>query len=195
MKLITANKLNRFFNRGVLPKLLEKLDKTKVLKTMEEVSANTNPENIPNALVVGELYNNLNAQPDFIYDSTGKITGYKTQAGADTVFPFSSGEVSFVSGSASASPVSISFTPSCNTSSVVIGGSRYGGVFTASIKDSSDNVIASALITATAAAENNTVEIVTLEKIACELKANETYYLYIPAQGVKLCSFAFVMYL
>ena len=30
-------------------------------------------------------------QPDFVYDSTGKITGYKTKAGADTVFPFKSG--------------------------------------------------------------------------------------------------------
>lgn len=28
--------------------------------------------------------------PTFVYDATGKITGYKTQAGADTVFPFSS---------------------------------------------------------------------------------------------------------
>lgn len=29
-------------------------------------------------------------QPIFEYDSTGKITGYKTKAGADTVFPFKS---------------------------------------------------------------------------------------------------------
>ena len=28
-------------------------------------------------------------QPTFQYDSTGKITGYKTKAGADTVFPSS----------------------------------------------------------------------------------------------------------
>ena len=33
----------------------------------------------------------LESQPDFVYDSTGKITGYKTKVGADTVFPFSSG--------------------------------------------------------------------------------------------------------
>lgn len=33
-------------------------------------------------------------QPTFQYDSTGKITGYKTKAGADTVFPFS-GEASY----------------------------------------------------------------------------------------------------
>ena len=31
----------------------------------------------------------LESQPIFQYDETGKITGYKTKAGADTVFPFS----------------------------------------------------------------------------------------------------------
>lgn len=30
----------------------------------------------------------LQDQPIFEYDSTGKITGYKTKVGADTVFPF-----------------------------------------------------------------------------------------------------------
>lgn len=29
--------------------------------------------------------------PQFIYDETGKITGYKSPGGADTVFPFSRG--------------------------------------------------------------------------------------------------------
>lgn len=33
----------------------------------------------------------MESQPTFQYDETGKITGYKTKAGADTVFPFSSG--------------------------------------------------------------------------------------------------------
>lgn len=37
----------------------------------------------------------LDEQPDFIYDATGKITGYKTKAGADTVFPFKKGIVTF----------------------------------------------------------------------------------------------------
>ena len=36
-----------------------------------------------------ELNNNLNSHPQFIYDDEGRITGYKTKAGADTVFPFS----------------------------------------------------------------------------------------------------------
>lgn len=30
-------------------------------------------------------------QPTFEYDETGKITGYKTKVGADTVFPFKNG--------------------------------------------------------------------------------------------------------
>ena len=37
-----------------------------------------------------ELYNDLAQQPEWIKDSTGKITGYRTPGGADTVFPFSS---------------------------------------------------------------------------------------------------------
>lgn len=35
------------------------------------------------------LNNNLEAVPQFITDTTGRITGYKTPGGADTVFPFS----------------------------------------------------------------------------------------------------------
>ena len=33
----------------------------------------------------------LQDQPTFEYDETGKITGYKTKVGADTVFPFKNG--------------------------------------------------------------------------------------------------------
>lgn len=40
-------------------------------------------------MLVTVLNNNLAQQPTFIYDSTGKITGYKTTGGADSVFPFS----------------------------------------------------------------------------------------------------------
>ena len=40
------------------------------------------------AKAVNTLSNNL---PQFIYDEEGKITGYKTKDGADTVFPFSGG--------------------------------------------------------------------------------------------------------
>ena len=38
----------------------------------------------------------LESQPIFQYDETGKITGYKTKAGADTVFPFSGGNFKLV---------------------------------------------------------------------------------------------------
>ena len=59
MKLITANKLNRFWENGILPKLGEKIDKVKVLTTTEQVSANTNSENVASALVTKELINDL----------------------------------------------------------------------------------------------------------------------------------------
>lgn len=36
------------------------------------------------------INSSLKDQPTFEYDETGKITGYKTKVGADTVFPFSS---------------------------------------------------------------------------------------------------------
>lgn len=36
--------------------------------------------------------NKLMSRPEWITDSTGKITGYKTPGGADTVFPFNSVE-------------------------------------------------------------------------------------------------------
>lgn len=43
------------------------------------------------AKAVNSLSNDLAQQPEWVYDSTGKITGYKTQeGGAGTVFPFSS---------------------------------------------------------------------------------------------------------
>lgn len=63
----------------------------KVLKTVEEIEATTNPlgKYIAGAGTVEELNNNLMSRPQWITDSTGKITGYKTAAGgADTVFPF-----------------------------------------------------------------------------------------------------------
>ncbi len=90
MKLITANKLNRFWKNGVLAQVNKLVAKTKVLTTVEQVAANTNAENIANALVTKQIYNNLTSHPQFIYDASGKITGYKTRAGADTVFPFNS---------------------------------------------------------------------------------------------------------
>lgn len=97
MKLITANKLNRLWQNGFLPKLGLKIDKTKVLTTIEQVSANTNPENIAGAAVAKELNNNL-MFPDglhFYPDLKDGKRGYNTDAarGADTFVPFSSAEV------------------------------------------------------------------------------------------------------
>lgn len=87
MKMISANKLNRLWKNGVVAKMVAK---TRVLKTKEEILANTSVENVAGAATVKELINKVAAQPNWIIDtSTGKITGYKTPGGADTVFPFS----------------------------------------------------------------------------------------------------------
>lgn len=102
MKLITANKLNRLWQNGFLPKLGLKIDKTKVLTTIEQVSANTNPENIAGAAVAKELINNL-MFPDglkFYPDLQDGKRGFNTDParGADTFFPFKHG-LTFVTGS------------------------------------------------------------------------------------------------
>lgn len=44
------------------------------------------------AKALNTLNNNLMSHPQFICDDTGKITGYKTKVGADTVFPFNCGD-------------------------------------------------------------------------------------------------------
>lgn len=59
----------------------------RVLKTVEEVEANTNVKNLPSAVVVGELINDLGGY-SFGETSDGK-PGYR-KPGADTVTPFSS---------------------------------------------------------------------------------------------------------
>lgn len=63
----------------------------KVLNSKEEIEANKSENMIAGADAVKEVYSSLESQPNFVYDSTGKITGYKTKVGADTVFPFSGG--------------------------------------------------------------------------------------------------------
>lgn len=80
MKLITANKLKRLWNNGIVPKLLEKLDKTRVLTSKEQVQANTNAENVVGALVAKELINDLGGL-SFYEDSNGN----KYVVGADSV--------------------------------------------------------------------------------------------------------------
>lgn len=64
--------------------------KPDLLTTKEQLRANTAAGKSVDALVVKELDNNLMSRPQFIYDVSGKITGYRTKGGADTVFPFSS---------------------------------------------------------------------------------------------------------
>jgi hypothetical protein len=56
MRMISANKLNRLWKNGVVAKMVAK---TKVLKTVEEIAANTNVENVAGATAVKELSNKL----------------------------------------------------------------------------------------------------------------------------------------
>lgn len=67
-----------------------------VLDTGEAIKGNTTAGKVAGALGVKELFTGLsNSLGGFtpVIDSTGKITGYKTKAGADTVFPFSRGVI------------------------------------------------------------------------------------------------------
>ena len=70
----------------IMKRYMGMLVSKKVLTTMEEVEANTNETNLVAAPVVAELNDKLAGQPEFLYDASGKITGYKTPGGADTVF-------------------------------------------------------------------------------------------------------------
>lgn len=66
----------------------------KVLNSKEEIEANTSENMIAGAEAVKEVYSSLMDLGGFkpvIDESTGEITGYKTKAGADTVFPFRGG--------------------------------------------------------------------------------------------------------
>ena len=74
-----------------------------VLDTIEEISANTSGGKFAGALALKNVNNSLGGFTPII-DGTGKITGYKTKVGADTVFPFSSvtnGTFTFINGGSS----------------------------------------------------------------------------------------------
>lgn len=91
MKLISANKLNRLWNNGVVAKMVAK---TKILKTLEEIEANTSEENVAGATALKEVNNNL-MFPDgakFYPDIKNGERGYNTDParGADTFVPFNS---------------------------------------------------------------------------------------------------------
>lgn len=84
-RMISANKLNRFWKNGVVAKMVAKV---RVLKTMEEIAANTDEENIAGASAVAELNNKLSGFEPVLNDA-GEMIGYKTDiGGADTVYPF-----------------------------------------------------------------------------------------------------------
>lgn len=82
MKIITANKLNRLWENGIIAKMV---GKSRVLNTTEEVSANTNAENVTGALAAKEIINDLVSN---VYVGTdGKI--HVVKGGADTGLNFS----------------------------------------------------------------------------------------------------------
>ncbi len=119
--------------------------------------------------------------------------------GADSVLNFSKGadnvSLKIVSGTAKSSPLSIAFKPTCNTSHIIIGGRRYGGVFTTYIRNSSNGIIASTLITATADISGiNGANEVNVNRVNCILEKDKTYNLYIPSQGSGYALFAFAIY-
>ncbi len=73
---------------------------------------NGESENVAASIkVVNQLNNNLNQQPKFIYGSDGKITGYKTPGGADTVFPFYNYRTATGSGATPKSKITCGFKP------------------------------------------------------------------------------------
>lgn len=69
-------------------KRYQTLLRMRILDTVEEVEANTDDGYLMGAKAGAALINDLAQQPEFLYDSSGKITGYKSPGGADTVFPF-----------------------------------------------------------------------------------------------------------
>lgn len=92
MKIATGNRINEFWEE--LKEVL--VPRSNVLKTIEEIEANTNEENIAGATALKAVNNNLMSRPEFITDENGKITGYKTPGGADTVFPFNNNKLEVV---------------------------------------------------------------------------------------------------
>lgn len=77
-----VNEMNKAINESV--------DQARVIDDYKTLAAVNQNGFVPGAKPVAQLIRDLSAVPEFVIDkSTGKITGYKTKAGADTVFPFS----------------------------------------------------------------------------------------------------------
>ena len=135
----------------------------------------------------------------FNFGSLNGVRGFFTSPSKadDSFVPFSGGDISlnFVQGTAKSSAVSVTFKPTRNTSYIVMGGRRYGGVFTAYIKNSAGSNITSVLITASADYGGvNYADAVDVKRVACKLEKDKTYTLYIPSQGSKYANFAFAIY-
>lgn len=78
----------------------DSVDKDKILKTLEEVSASTDSDAVAGRGAVAELNKNMQF-PDnvgFYPDIKDGVRGYNTDAarGADTFFPFSVGEIEYI---------------------------------------------------------------------------------------------------
>lgn len=80
MKIVTGNRLNEFWDelKGVF------VPKSKVLKTMEEIEANTNEENVAGATALKEVNNKL-MHGNLSFDYTGGKLYAEIKDGADTV--------------------------------------------------------------------------------------------------------------
>lgn len=92
MRLVSINRIKELWENGVLPGLLKKVDKTKILTTAEQVAANTSNENVASAMVTKGLINEL-AFPDgvrFYPDVKDGVRGFNIDParGADTFSPF-----------------------------------------------------------------------------------------------------------
>ena len=84
-------------------------------------------------------------------------------------------------------PFSTSFTPSRDLSSVIIGGVRDGGVVSAEIRDSEGNTLASSNITGATMQYEGVISSVAqpnINIVSCDLKKDETYTFYVPANSV-----------
>lgn len=70
MKIITLNRLNRFWKKGVAPikqAVAGKFDSGKMLNTLEEIAANTSPDYGAGAMAVKELNGNLDNGREISY--------------------------------------------------------------------------------------------------------------------------------
>ena len=81
----------------------------------------------------------------------------------------------------------MTFTPTKDLSSVIIGGVRDGGVVYAQIRNSNGETLASAIICGETMKYGGAISSVTqpnINVVPCDLKKGETYTFYVPANSV-----------